>query len=104
MLWRGPPLSPPLWRLPTLAYVDRLTRDLLASKLEDAHPEVARTRVVADRDLRNPEIVSASDLTELDGCTRRVVASPFAEVLNSDEALARLRELEKGVIVVHRVT
>src|SRR5829696_3858320 len=103
-LWRGPPSSPPLRRLPTLGDVDRLTGDLLAPKLEDAHPEVPRAPVVADRDLRNPEITSASDLPELDGCARRVVASPFAEVLNSDEALARLRELENCVVVVHRVT
>ena len=96
-------IGPPFGRLPTLGNVDRLTRDLLASKLEDADPEVPRTPLVADGDLSNPEVISASDLPELDDRTLRIVASPFAEVFNSDEALARLRELENGVIVVHRV-
>jgi hypothetical protein len=55
-------------------------------------------------DLRDPEIISASNLPELDGCTRGIVSSPFAEALHSHEALARLRELENGIFLVHRVT
>src|SRR5882672_5682753 len=91
-LRRRPPLSPPLRRLPALGDIDRLTRDLVASELEDAHPEAPRTPVVADRDLRDPQIVSASDLSELEFRRRRVVASPLAEVGHSDEAFARLGE------------
>jgi hypothetical protein len=97
-------LSPPLWWLPALRDVDRLARDLVPSKLVDADPEVPRTLVVSDRDLRDPEIITASDLPELDGRRRRIVASLLAEVLNSDEALAGLRELENSVVVVHRVS
>ena len=43
------------------------------------------------------------DLSDLEGRGGGVRASPLAEALDSDEALARLRELEDGVVVVHLV-
>jgi hypothetical protein len=97
-------LSPPLRWLPALGDVDRLARDLVVSKLEDADSEALGALVVADRDLGDPDVLSAPDLPELDGGGRRIVASPLAEVVDSDEALARLRELENGVPVVHLVS
>jgi hypothetical protein len=103
LLWDGPPLRPPLRWVPAFGDVNRLTRDLVVSKLEDADAEVRRTLVVADRDLRNPEIISTSDFPELERRRRRIIASPLAEVLDADEALAGLGELENSVDVVHVV-
>ena len=73
-------------------------------EIEDADAEVPRTLVVADRELGDPELVSASDLPELELRGRRVVASPLAEVVDSDEALAGLWKLEHSVVVVHLVS
>jgi hypothetical protein len=47
---------------------------------------------------------SASDLAELDGRRDRIVASPRAQILDSDEALTGLRELENSIVAVHLVT
>src|SRR5215217_4811130 len=103
-LGRGPPLGPPLRRLPTLGDVDRLTRDLVAPELEDADPEVPRPVVVADQDLHDPEVGPAPDLAELDLRGRRVVAPPLAEVLDSLEALTGLRKLENRIGVIGPVS
>jgi hypothetical protein len=102
-LWRGSPLRPPLWWIPACGDVDRLTCDLVAAELEDAYPELPRTLVVADRDLSDPEVISTSDLSEVDRRGRWIGASPLSEVLNSHEALAGLGELENRVVVVHLV-
>ena len=56
----SPPLRPPLWCFPAFAEIDRLTSDPVPAKLVDADPEVPRTLVVPDRDLHDPEILSAS--------------------------------------------
>ena len=96
-------MRPPLRRLPALGHVDRLSRDPVPAKLEDADPEAHGTIVVGDRDLGDPEITLASDLLDLEGRGRRIAASPFPEVLDADEALAGLGELEDGVVVVHLV-
>ena len=52
----SPPLRPALRRLPAFGDVDRLARDPVPAKLEDADPEVRGAPLVADRDLRDPEI------------------------------------------------
>src|SRR5262245_65888982 len=65
-----PPAPPPIRRLPTVGDVDRLARDPVPAKLEDADTEFPGPLVVADRDLRDPEVPPSPHLPELDrrGC------------------------------------
>jgi hypothetical protein len=69
----------------------------------DADAEVLRALVVPDGQLDDPDVALSPDLPDLELCLRRILATPFPEVLDPLEALTGLRELQHRVLPIHRV-
>src|SRR5829696_8788047 len=103
LLGCGPPSGAPVRRPEAVGDVDRLARDLPVAQLEDADAEVLRSLVVGDRELHDSDSAMSPDLTELETRLSRILAAPLAEVLDSLEPLAGLRELKHRILAIHRV-
>src|SRR3954468_24230901 len=97
---RGPPLGSPLRRLPAVHDVDGLPGHLVAAEFEDLDA-VAPGAVVADPELRRPQIPPPTHAAPADPAPRgRIVAPPLPEVFDALEPLPRLRELQDGVVAM----
>ena len=66
-------------------------------------PKCGGTPVVRDRELRNPDVARAANLRDLGAGRGGIFGAPLAKVVDSDEPLTRLRELEDGILVIHRM-
>src|SRR5829696_378103 len=104
-LWRvrgraRAPTGPPLGGLPALGDVDPLARHLAVAELEQLHPVLPGTAVVAGRDLDDGQVLTCRDPSDPVAHLGRVLAAPLREVGSTFESLTRLRELQHRVVVV----
>ncbi|MCW2508656.1 MAG: hypothetical protein JWP68_1804 [Modestobacter sp.] len=100
----APPRGSPVRRREALGHVDGLARYLLAAELQDVDAPHRLSAVVADRQLRDPDVAGSPNPADVHvDPRRRLVPPPAQEVRDTLEALAGLGELQNGVRCVHGV-
>jgi len=87
-----------------LGDVDRFSRDLVASKFEDAAAIIPRSTVIPDLVLRYPQASLASNSHDLELERRRINSSPCEEVGFAFESLTGLWKLQHGIVMVELMT
>src|SRR3712207_2173239 len=80
--------------------VQRLVLDLVAAELHDLYNADRFAAVVAEPGLGDPEVATPPDPARLEVEPGRVPLAPALDVGLAAEPLARLRELQQGVVVV----
>ena len=77
--------------------------DLVTTEFQNAHTELPRTTVVADRNLGDPQVASSAQSPHLEGDVRWILPSPFPEVPYAIETLAGRGELKDSIVVLDLV-
>jgi len=75
----------------------------VVAELQQLHPVLRGTAVVADRELDDDQVLTCRDPSDPVAHLGRIPSAPLREVGDALESLTRLRELQHRVVVVELI-